>query len=126
MRMKICWGVFGVLVGLFVVAVTPLGGLIHLHGDFRDFVVPLGLLGVVLLIMAAVTRIRMPLKSFLLGTGASAVGWPVSLYLHSILIRFFPMEPFTYVLFFFVFTPAFVISATGAIVIGVKQQVSSY
>ena len=71
MRMKVCWGVFGVLVGLFVVAVTPLGGLIHLHGDFRDFVVPLGLLGVVLLILAAVTRIRMLLKSFLLGTGAS-------------------------------------------------------
>ena len=105
---------------------TPLGGLIHLHGYFRDFVVPLGLLGVVLLILAAVTRIRMPLKSFLFGIGTSAVGWPVSLYLHIVLIRFFPTEPFTYIMFFFIFTPAFIIGATGTIIIGIKQLVSSH
>ncbi len=126
MRMKVCWGVFGVLAALFMVAVTPLGGLIHLHGDFRDFVVPLGLMGVVLLILVAVTRMSILLKSFLLGTGTSAVGWPVGLYLHSVLIRFFPTEPFTYILFFFVFTPAFVIGAAGTIIIGVKQLVSSH
>ena len=103
--MKVCWGVFGVLVGLFVVAVTPLG---------------------VLLILAAVTRIRMLLKSFLLGTGASAVGWPVSLYLHGVLIRFFPTEPFTYILFFFVFMSAFIIGAVGTILIGVRQKLSSH
>ena len=124
MNIQVCWGVFVVLVGLFVVAVTPLGGLIHLHGDFRYFVVPLGLLGVVLLILVAVTRISMPLKSFLLGTGTSAVGWPVSLYLHGVLIRFYPTEPFTYILFFFVFTPAFIIGAAGTIIIGVRQMVS--
>ncbi len=123
MRMKVCWGVFGVLVGLFVLTVTPLGGLIHLRGEFKGFVVPLGILGVGLLILVAVTRMSVLLKIFLLGTGASAVGWPVSLYLHSFLIRFFPTEPFTYILFFFVFTPAFIIGTAGTI-IGVKQMVS--
>ncbi len=125
MHMKVCWGVFGVLVGLFVLTVTPLGGLIHLRGEFKGFVVPLGILGAVLLVIVIITRMSVLLKSFLLGTGISAVGWPISIYLHNILIRFFPTEPFTYILFFFVFTPAFIIGAAGTIIIAVKQMVSS-
>jgi hypothetical protein len=124
MRMKVCWGVFGVLAGLFVLTLTPLGGLIHLLGEFKDSVVPLGILGAALLILVAITRMSVLLKSFLLGTGTSAVGWTVSLYLHTVLIRFFPTEPLTYGLFFFVFTPAFMIGATGTIIIAVKQMVS--
>jgi hypothetical protein len=124
--MKVCWGVFGVLAGLFVVTVIPLGGLIHRHREFKDLVVSLGLLGAALLILAAVTRMTVLLKSFLLGTGASAVGWPASLYLHSVLIHFFPTEPFTYILFFFIFTPAFIIGVAGTIIIGIKQLVSSH
>jgi hypothetical protein len=124
MRMKVCWGVLGVLVGLFVLIVTPLGRLIHLDGDFKSFVVPLGILGAALIVMVAVTRMNVVLKSFLGATGTAAIGWPVSLYLHSTLIRFFPTEPFTYILFFFIFTPVFIIGAAGTVIIGIRQLVS--
>jgi hypothetical protein len=125
MLIKICWGVFGVLLGFFIVTVSPLRELTHLHGDFRDFVVPFGVLGTSLIILAAITRMSLALKSFLLTMGASAAGWPVSLYLHSVLIHFFPTEPFTYILFFFVFTPTFIFGATGAIIFGIKRLLTS-
>lgn len=125
MLTKICWGVFGGLLGLFIVAVSPLRELIHLDGDFRDFVVPFGVLGTALIALAVITRMSLALKSFLLTMGASAAGWPVSLYLHSVLIHLFPTEPFTYILFFFVFTPTFIVGATGAIIFGIKQLLTS-
>lgn len=121
MLMKVCWGVFGALLGLFIVAISPLIEFVHLHGEFRDFVVPFGVLGTSLVILVTVTRMSIALKSFLLTTGTSAAGWPASLYLHSVLINFSPTEPFTYILFFFVFTPAFIVGATGSIIFGIKQ-----
>lgn len=125
MRIKLCWVVFGVIAGLFAVGVTPLGQILRLHGDFRNLAVPLGILGALLAILAVVSRTGPVLKGFLIGTGASAAGWPISLYLHRLLIRSFPAEPLTYVLFFFVFTPAFIIAATGAVVVAIKRLVFS-
>jgi hypothetical protein len=121
MLMKICWCVFGVLLGLFIVTVSPLREFVHLQGDFRDFVVPLGVLGTSLIILVAITRMSLVLKCFLFTMGVSAAGWPITLFLHSVLIHFFPTEPFTYILFFFVYTPAFIIGAIGAIIFGIKQ-----
>jgi hypothetical protein len=126
MALRFGWLVFGVLVCLFVLAVTPLGRLLHLQGDFRNFVIPFGVLGLALLILSALSNMSGLLKIFLSVTGASAVLWPASLYLHSILIRFFPTEPVTYILFFYVSTSAFIIGAVGVMIIGIKELVSSH
>ena len=102
MYTKVAWGVFSVLVGLFVVAVSPLKDLLHISGDFRNFVPYLGVLGALLVASAVAARINKLLRSFLITAGASALGWPISLYLHNLLISFFPTEPVTYVLVFFI------------------------
>ncbi len=67
MRMKVCWGVFGVLIGLFVLTVTPLGGLIHLCGEFKSSVVPLGILGAALLILGGSNKNERTAEELLLG-----------------------------------------------------------
>lgn len=125
MRIKVLWVIFGVIASLFVVSATPLSQMLRLHGDFRSFAVPLGILGALLTGMALSTRTSLILKVFLVGTGASAVGWPFSLYLHRVLAQIFPTEPVTYVLFFYVFTPAFVVAAAGALLIGIKRLLFS-
>lgn len=123
--MKFCWVVFGVLVGFLVVIVSPLRESLHINGDLSDFVIPLGVIGALLVILAILTEISRVLRSFLITTGASAIGWPGALYLHNILFRFFPTEPFTYVLVFYVFPITFIVGAVGAMTIGIKQLVSS-
>lgn len=125
MSMKLCRVVFGVLIGLFLVAVTPLAGLLQLHGDFRNFTLPLGVLGLALVILTLKTRMSLRLKVFLLANGISATGWAASLYLHNFLTQFFPTEPVTYILFFYVFTPAFIVSSAGVLVIAIRQMLSA-
>jgi hypothetical protein len=119
--MTICWGVFAALVGFFIVVVTPMGELIHLQGDLSNYVVPLGSLGTILTILMVITRMNLALKCFLLVTGISAASWPLILFLHDMLFPFFPTEPFTYILLFFICIPAFIIGAIGAIILGVRQ-----
>ena len=41
----VCWVVFAALIGLFAVAVSPVKDLLHMSGDFRNFVPYLGMLG---------------------------------------------------------------------------------
>ena len=65
------------------------------------------------------------LRIFLITAGASALGWSISLYLHDLLIRFFPTEPVTYVLVFFVLPVTFLVGVLGAIAIGIKQLIFS-
>ncbi|MDO8715832.1 MAG: hypothetical protein Q7J73_03370 [Dehalococcoidales bacterium] len=125
MGIKLCRVVFGVLLGLFLVAVTPMAGLLQLHGDFRNFVLPFGVLGAALITLALKTKMGVMLKVFLLGNGISATGWLVSLYLHGLLTQFFPTEPVTYILFFYVFTPAFIVSSAGVLIIGIRHMLSS-
>jgi hypothetical protein len=122
---KICWIIFGFLIALLIAAVTPLLGLV-IRGDFRNFTTPLGILGALLIVLAAITKMSKLLKGFMLGTGAAVVGWPLSLLLHNFLFRFFPTEPFTYVLFFYVFPAIFITSAIGTIIVGIKQLVTSH
>jgi len=62
------------------------------------------------------------LRFFFILTGASALGWPVSLWLHDILIKTFPNEPVTYILVFFVLPVTFIIGVVGAIITGVVQS----
>ena len=125
MSMKLCWVAFGVLLGLFLVALTPIKGLLQLHGDFSNFVLPLGVLGLALTILVLKTGMGVMLKVFLLSNGISAAGWQLSLYLHDILIRFFPTEPVTFILLFYVFIPAFILSSAGGLVIAIRQMLAA-
>jgi hypothetical protein len=125
MMKKLCWVLFAVLVGLFLIAVSPIKNYLHLNGDFSAFVTCLGGVGLLLVISSLLARVGKWLKIFLLITGASAAGWPLSLYLHEFLFRFFPTEPVTYILVFFVLPVTFLAGAVGTIAIGIKQLLSS-
>jgi hypothetical protein len=123
MLIKCCWIVFVLLLGLFIFVLSPLRELAGLQWDFSNAVFPLGILGALLAVLVAVTRMGLLLKGFLLATGISAAGWPISLFLHGILFNFFPSEPFTYILLFFICIPAFIIGAIGSIALGIKSLV---
>jgi hypothetical protein len=75
--------------------------------------------------LTAINRTSKLLKVFLIMAGASAFGLPVNLYLHDLLIRFFPSEPFTFIMVFIILPIIFLAGVAGAIVIGVKQVVKS-
>ena len=124
-RMIICWALLGIMVGLVLIVVSPLMELLQIPGDLRDYVIYPGVLGGALVILAIITRMSGLLRGFLITAGASALGWPISLYLHNLLFRFFPTEPVTFILFFFILPVTFLIGVLGAIVIGIKQLVSS-
>jgi hypothetical protein len=94
-RLKLCWLLFTLLVVLPNVAISPLHTFLGLRIDS---------------------------KSFFILTGVSALGWPVSLYLHDLLIKFFPTEPVTYVLVFYVLPFAFVAGVLGTIITGILQR----
>lgn len=121
--MKICWILFGILVAVYIIGVTVPARFLHFNNDFRSSATLLGIIGAALLILAAGTQVISLLKSLFIITGAAAVGWPVSLLLHRLLYSFFPTEPVTYVLFFFICTPVFVLGAIGTVIIGIRQLV---
>jgi len=50
MRLKFCWLMFDLLVAIVIVAISPIHTLLRLGGDFRSFVLPLGIVGAVLLV----------------------------------------------------------------------------
>jgi hypothetical protein len=118
--MRLIWGVwtaFAVLIGLFAVELTPLRNLFSRRFETTPGI-PLILAGIVLVVLVLRARMNTILKSFLIAAGASAIGWPGSLFLHSFLYRYFPTEPVTYILFFFVFPGLFVIGSIGALATG--------
>ena len=124
-RIIICWILLGILAGLLLILVSPLRELLHIRGDLSDYVIHPGALGALLVLFTIISRTSRLLKSFLITAGASAVGWPISLYLHDILFRFFPTEPITYILVFFVLPMTFLVGVLGAIIIGIKQSLSA-
>ncbi len=114
--LKVCWAILAGLV-LLLILQLPLFG-IH-SGRFELFPgIPLIVLGAALVILAAMLHTNAILKIFLIAAGASAIGWPSSLFLHSFLFQYFPFEPVTYVLFFFVFPLTFAISTIGSLITG--------
>jgi len=116
---------FAILVALFVVAISPLHTLLRLGGDFRSFVLPLGIVGVVLLVLVFLTKMSKWLRFFFILTGASAIGWQVSLFAHDLLIKRFPSEPVTYVLVFFVLPVTFIVGVIGTIITCIWQRVKN-
>jgi len=122
MRLKLCWLMFALLVALFIVAISPMHKLMRLGGDFSSFVLPLGIVGVVLLVTVALTKMSGWLRFVFILTGASALGWQFSLFAHDLLIKIFPTEPVTYVLVFFVLPVSFIFGVIGTIVTGIWQR----
>ena len=113
---KVCWAILAGLILLLIVPLTPFGA--H-SGRFELFPgIPLIGFGSALVILAAMLHTNVVLKIFLIAAGASAIGWPSSLFLHSFLFQYFPTEPVTYVLFFFVFPLTFTISTIGSLIAG--------
>jgi hypothetical protein len=117
-RLKLCWLIFALLVALVIVAISPL----RLGGDFRSFVFPLGIIGLVLLVLIALTKMSKWLRFFCILTGVSALGWQVTLFAHDLLIKNFPTEPVTYVLVFFVLPVTFIVGVVGTIVTGIWHR----
>ena len=122
MRLKFCWLMFALLVAIGIVAISPIHTLLRLGGDFRSFVLPLGIVGAVLLVLAVLTKMSKWLRFFFILTGASALGWQVSLFAHNLLFKTFPTEPVTYVLVFFVLPVTFIVGVVGTIIIGIWQR----
>ena len=114
--LKVCWVI---LAGLILILIFPLTLFGVYSGRFELFPgIPLIVLGTALVILAAMLHTNAILKIFLIAAGASAIGWPSSLFLHSFLFQYFPTEPVTYVLFFFVFPLTFAISTIGSLITG--------
>ncbi len=114
--LRVCWAILAGLVLLLIVPLTPWG---VYSGRFELFPgIPLIVLGAALIILVAILRTNAILKFFLIAAGVSAIGWPFSLFLHSFLFQYFPTEPVTYVLFFYVFPLTFVTSTIGSFIVG--------
>ena len=121
----ICWVLLGAMAGLVLIVVSPLRGLLGIQGDLSNYTIHLMLLGIPLVMLAIITKISRALKTFLITAGGSASGWFISLYLHDLMYSFFPTEPVTYILVFFVIPVTFLVGVLGATVIGIKQIISS-
>lgn len=119
-----CWVLLGAMVCLIALVVSPLRDVLNISGDLSNAALPLGIMGMLLVILSLVTKMSRLLRSFLIAAGVSAFGWPFSLYLHNLLSRFFPTEPVTYLLVFYILPVTFIIGTIGAIVIGIQPLVS--
>jgi len=143
---KLIWSVFWALVGVFVIIVVsvifilpavrlwmPLG---FLPAIFFSAIAVFVLLGVALLFLTVKTKVGGILKKFLLLTGASAVGIPVSIFLHNaiygLFIHFFGAdfwdriglgdEPFFFIIATVVCPIGFLVGAVGTIVLAIKSK----
>jgi hypothetical protein len=124
-RLIVCWVLLVIMAGLVVIVVSPLRDILQIQGDLSNYVIHLGALGVSLVTFSIITRMSGMLRSFLITAGASGSGWLISLYLHELLSHFFPTEPVTYILVFFIIPVTFLVGVLGATAIGIKQLVSS-
>ena len=144
MKGKLVWSVFWALVGVFVIVISMIaipGPLIPVwlsfQGIFFSALAVFILLGVVLLFLTVKTKVGGILKKFLLLTGASAIGIPVSIFLHNaiygLFIHFFGAdfwerfgsggdEPFFFIMALFVCPIGFLVGAVGTIVLAIKKK----
>jgi phosphatidylglycerol lysyltransferase len=114
-RIRILWGVFIVLVAVFILSLTPLRN--SVTGRFEIFPGSLMIaLGVILILTVAFLKEKPIFKIFVIIAGASAAGWPASLFLNHILYPHYPAEGLTYVLFFLIFPLLFIAAVIGSVV----------
>ncbi len=121
MKGKLVWSVFWALVGVFVIAVSMT--FIPLPVGFFAAGGVLVLLSVVLLFLTVKTKVGGILKLFLLLTGASTVGLPVSIFLHNAVGGLFNIEePVFFIMAIFVCPIGFLVGAVGTIVLAIKNK----
>ncbi|MFC1592794.1 hypothetical protein ACFL4C_02140 [Candidatus Omnitrophota bacterium] len=129
MKGKLVWSVFWAMVGVFIIVVSmiaiprPLWPLGFPPAIFLSAIVVFVLLGVALLFLTLKTKVGGILKKFLLLTGASAVGMPVSILLHNVVSGLFNIEePVFFITALFVCPIGFLVGAVGTIVLGIKSK----
>jgi|TARA_B100000315_G_scaffold231091_1_gene242132 membrane associated rhomboid family serine protease len=122
-------GVFVVIAGVFAVPASR-----ELLMGFPFIIISgivFGLLGVALIFFMVKQKVGGVLKKFLLLTGASAVGIPVSIFLHNaiyglIFVRMLDRpdfdEPFFFVMAIFVCPIGFLVGVVGSIILAVKHR----
>ncbi|MFC2056318.1 hypothetical protein ACFLTO_01975 [Chloroflexota bacterium] len=129
MKGKLFWAVFWALVGVFVIVISMIifpRALVPFDpfpAIFLSAIVVFVLLGVALLFLTIKTKVGGMLKKFLLLTGASAVGLPVSVLLHNVVSRLFNIEePVFFITAIFVCPIGFLIGVVGTIVFAIKSK----
>ncbi|MFC1932347.1 hypothetical protein ACFLXU_01785 [Chloroflexota bacterium] len=129
MKGKLVWSVFWALVGVFVIVVSmiaiprPLMPSGFPPAIFLPAIVVFVLLGVALLFLTVKTKVGGILKKFLLLTGASAVGLPVSILLHNVVGRLFNIEePVFFIMAIFVCPIGFLVGMVGSIVLTIRNK----
>ena len=124
MKGKLIWSVFWALVGVFIMILgTMFFGRGLIPYGFLIIGVVFALLGVALLFLTIKTKVGGILKKFLLLTGASAVGLPVSVLLHNVVSGLFNIEePAFFVLAIIVCPIGFLAGTIGSIVQFVKSN----
>ena len=136
MNGKLSWAIFWALVGVFIIVVSvyliPLAmesllGPAFLLGSGILFL----LLGAALIYFTLKQKARGWVKRFLLLTGASAVGIPISAVLHNALYALVLVtmlnrpdidEPFFFIMAIFVCPLGFLVGAVGSVVLFIKRR----
>ena len=113
------------MVSCLLTIISPLREILRIPGDLSNYVIHLGVMGAALIILVLITKTDRLLKSSMITAGASALGWPISVYIHDLIFPLFPTEGVTFILVFLILPVTFIVGALGAFVIGIKQLVSS-
>ena len=138
---KLSWSIFWALVGIFVViaCVFFIPAVRELIMGFLFLIISgavFTLLGVALIFSTVKEKVGGMLKKFLILTGASAVGIPVSVFLHNAFYGLFIYwfgadfwdriglgdEPFFFIMAIFVCPIGFLVGAVGSIVLAIKRS----
>lgn len=135
MKGKLIWSIFWALVGVFAIEMGIIFiGVPNAYALFGGIGVLFGL-GVTLIVLTVMAKVKGTLKAFLLLTGASAVGMPVFVVLHNLVYALFidwfgegfwsgigGDEPVFFILAIMVSPIAFLVGAIGSIVIGARES----
>ncbi len=144
MNGRLSWAIFWALIGVFVVIVSGMtiaAFIPAFRGSmFLWFIAVSGtiffLLGTALIFFTVKEKVGGMLKKFLILTGASAVGIPVSIFLHNAIYGLFiywfgadfwdrtglAEEPFFFIMAIFVCPIGFLVGAVGRVVLFIKRR----
>ena len=141
MNRKLSWPIFWALVGIFIVIAS-----VFVIPTFREllmgflFITISGtaffLLGVALILLTVKEKVGGMLKKFFILTGASAIGIPVSIFLHNAIYGLFIYwfgadfwdriglgdEPVFFIIATIVCPLGFLVGAVGSIVLAIKRR----
>ena len=138
---KLSWAIFWALVGTFFVVIASVFVIPVVRDLLRGFPViaiwvVFFLLGVALIFFTVKEKVGGALKWFQLLTGASAIGIPVSIFLHNAIYGLFIQwfgagfwdrigvgdEPFFFIMAIIVCPIGFLVGAVGSIVLTIKKS----